>query len=522
MADKPAVPRHKQVVAHARRAARATAKAPLSFAARLLEPLRMMRWRYLPLLMIYFATGASALSGIAETFFVKDRLTLSAEMLVAIMVWVQVPWSLKPMFGQLVDSVPIFGSRRRVYVFFGAALIAAGYVLLAGIAGGWLTIASPETLYIVASLITVIGLVLQDTVADAMSTEVVRRSTNHGKRNQSEVNAELGQVQVLGRIAFSSGAFAVAGLGGWLAQILSYEDMFLLALIVPAISISGSLFVRLDVATPKPLDRRIFFGGLSFIALTIAVVASGMPYAQEAIFVLSLGIILTLIRITLADLDDDTRRNVVFAAFLIFVFRAMPSYGPGAQWWQIDVLGFDPAFFGTLGQWSAAIAIIGTWLFSHAVNHRPIPVVLLWLTLAGPLLSLPTIGMYYGLHEWTQAHFGFGARTIAIVDASISSPFIQLAAIPMLTLIAVHAPPGRRATWFALMASLMNLALQGSGIATKYLNKAFVVERGEYEHLGMLMIVVTAIGLVLPLATIAIVASKIKLGAAVSPRAKGE
>lgn len=519
----PAAPQsHKPKHSRTRRAARATARLPVSFASQLSQPLRMMRWRYLPLLMVYFASGASALSGIAETFFVKDHLNLSAEMLVAVLVWVQVPWSIKPVFGQLVDSIKIFGSRRRVYVFIGAGLIAASYVMLAGIAGGWLTIAAPETLYIAASLITVIGLVLQDTVADAMSTEVVRRSNHHGRRPQSEINAELGEVQVLGRIAFSSGAFAVAGLGGWLAQILSYEQMFLLALVVPAISISGSLFARLEVGAPKPLDRRIFFGGLGFVAITVAVVALGVPYAQEAMFVLSLAIILTLIRITLADLDAETRRNVVYAAFLIFVFRAMPAYGPGAQWWQIDVLGFDPAFFGTLGQWSAAIAIISTWMFSHAVNHRPIPVVLFWLTLIGPMLSFPTIGMYYGLHEWTQEQFGFGARAIAIIDASITSPFIQLSAIPMLTLIAVHAPPGRRATWFALMASLMNLALQASGIATKYLNKAFVVDRGMYDNLGMLMVVVTAVGLLLPLVTIGIVASRIKLGAAVSPHAKAQ
>jgi hypothetical protein len=392
--------------------------------------------------------------------------------------------------------------------------------MLAGLSGGWLTIASPEALYIAASLMTVIGLVLQDTVADTMSTEVVHRSAHGKRRSESEVNRELGEVQVLGRIAFSSGAFVVAGLGGWLAQILTYEQMFLLALIVPAISISGSLFVRLQVGEARPLDRRIFFGGLGYVALIVTVVASGMPFAQEAIFVVSLGIILTLLRITIADLSAETRRSIVYAAFLIFVFRAMPAYGPGAQWWQIDVLGFDPAFFGTLGQWSAAIAIAGTWLFSHAVNHRPIPVVLLWLTLMGPMLSFPTIGMYYGLHEWTEEHFGIGPRTIAIIDASIYSPFIQLSAIPMLTLIAVHAPPGRRATWFALMASLMNLALQGSGIATKYLNAAFVVERGSYGNLGTLMIVVTAIGLVLPLATIAIVASRIRLGAAVNARVR--
>jgi hypothetical protein len=508
----------KKTPSRSRRAVRAAARAPVSFTKALAEPLKMMRWRYLPLLMIYFASGASALSGIAETFFVKDRLNLSAETLVAILVWVQVPWSIKPVFGQLVDGVAIFGSRRRSYVFIGAGLIAASYVMLAGIAGGWFTLAAPEALYVGASLLTVIGLVLQDTVADAMSTEVVRRSAGGKKRSEADINAELGAVQVLGRIAFSSGAFAVAGMGGWLAQILTYEQMFLVALIVPAISISGSLFARLEVGEPKKIDRRIFLGGLAFVAMTVSVVASGMPYAQEAIFLLSLGIILALIRLTIADIDAETKRGIVYAAFLIFVFRAVPTFGPGAQWWQIDVLGFDAAFFGTLGQWSAAIAILGTWLFSHTVNHRPIPIVLIWLSIIGPALSLPTIGMFYGLHDWTAEHLGFGARTIAIVDASIASPFLQLSAIPMLTLIAVHAPPGRRATWFALMASLMNLALQASGIFTKYLNRGFVVERSDYDNLGMLMIIVTVIALIVPLVTIGIVATRIKLGAAAGAR----
>jgi MFS family permease len=478
-----------------------------------------MRWRYLPLLMVNFASGASLLSGVAETFFVKDRLNLSAEALVMILVWTQVPWSIKPVFGQLVDSVPIFGSRRRSYIFIGAGLIAASYVTLAGLAGGWITLASPEALYIGASLTTMIGLVLQDTVADAMSTEVVPRTSKGERRAESEINAELGIVQVLGRIAFTSGAFAVAGLAGWLAQILSYEQMFWLALVVPAISISGSILVRLEVGQRKPIDRRILGGGLAFVVATMAIVATGFSFAQEAVFVISMAVILTLVRMTIADLPPEERRSIVYAALLIFVFRAMPSFGPGAQWWQIDVLGFDPAFFGTLGQWAAAISIIGTWLFSHAVNHRPIPAVLLVLTIVGPLLSFPTIGMYYGLHEWTESTFGFGARTIAIVDASIASPFIQLSAIPMLTLIAVHAPPGRRATWFALMTSLMNLALQASGLMTKYLNGIFVVERGDYGNLGPLMIAATAISLVVPLATIALVMSRIKLGAAAGARA---
>ena len=84
--------------------------------------------------------------------------------------------------------------------------------------------------------------------------------------------------------------------------------------------------------------------------------------------------------------------------------------------------------------------------------------------------------------------FGFGARSIALVDTAAASPFAQLSMIPLLTLIAFYAPAGHRATWFALMASLMNMALVAGQLQTKYLNHVFVVERGAYGELGLLVV----------------------------------
>ena len=42
-----------------------------------LTPIRAMRLRYLPLLMIYYAYGALGLVAIAEAFWIKEALTLS-------------------------------------------------------------------------------------------------------------------------------------------------------------------------------------------------------------------------------------------------------------------------------------------------------------------------------------------------------------------------------------------------------------------------------------------------------------
>jgi hypothetical protein len=135
------------------------------------------------------------------------------------------------------------------------------------------------------------------------------------------------------------------------------------------------------------------------------------------------------------------------------------------------------------------------------------------LTVIGTILSLPNIGMYYGLHEWTAAHTNgvVDARFIALIDTALESPLGQIAMIPMLAWIANSAPEKLKATFFAVMASFTNLALSASQLGTKYLNGIFSVTRevkdpvtgqvitpADYSELGALMITVMVIGIALP------------------------
>jgi MFS family permease len=471
--------------------------------SRLLRPLRGLRIAYVPLLLVYFAYGALGLIDVSRDMWIKERLTLNPAELASIGVWLSLPWTIKVVFGQLVDSVPIFGSQRRSYVLIGAGFTAAGMVTLAGAAGGALTVMRADELYLLGAMLIVIGTVIQDVVADAMSTEVVSRVGADGKpRSEDDIRAELGMVQVLGRLALGIGILAVAGLSGWLAQYLSRESVFLLGLVIPLISIVGVLLIRVETSERRPLDWRILGGGVAFGGFILLVALGGLPLAQEVIFVISMIVICTMLFFVTRELDVATKRAILFASIVIFAFRATPSVGDGYFWWTLDVLGFDETFYGTLRQTAAIIAIAAMWIFSKQLTEWSVTKVLFWLTVAGAILSLPNIGLYFGLHHWTEEMFGFGARSIAIIDAATASPFAQLSMVPLLTLVAYYAPAGHRATWFALMASLMNLALIAGQLQTKYLNQVFTVQRGDYSELGVLMIVVVSLGLAIPLLAI--------------------
>lgn len=469
----------------------------------LMRPILGLRRTYLPLLMVYFAYGALGLIDVSRDMWIKERLTLTPAELAGIGVWLSLPWTVKMVFGELVDGLPIFGSQRRSYILIGAALTACGLLTLAGAAGGWIAFAALDRLYVLGAMLMVIGTVIQDVVADAMSTEVVSRVDSAGNaRAESEIRAELGMVQVLGRLALGIGILSVAGLSGWLAELLHRQTVFLVGLVIPFISAMGVLLIRSESGERRPLDWRILGGGIGFGLIVLAVALGGLPFAQELVFVLSMLVICTMLFLVTRELDATTRRAILFASIIIFAFRATPAVGDGYFWWTLDVLKFDESFYGTLRQTSAIIGIVAMWAFSKQLTEYSVTKVLFWLAVVGTILSLPNIGLFFGLHHWTEQTFGFGARTIAVVDAAASSPFAQLSMIPLLTLVAFYAPAGQRATWFALMASLMNLALVAGQLQTKYLNQVFVVQRGEYAELGPLLIIAAVLGLMLPVAAI--------------------
>jgi hypothetical protein len=471
----------------------------------LLRPVQAMRWSYVPLLMVYFAYGALGIIDVSRDMWIKESLTLSPAELAGVAVWLALPWTVKMVFGELVDSVPLFGSQRRVYILIGAACTASGLIVLAGAAGQWIALLARNELYVLGALLIVFGTVIQDVVADAMSTEVVPRIDQNGKpRPEAEIRADLGMVQVLGRLSLSVGILAVAGLSGWLAQVLGRETVFLLGLVMPAISVTGIMMVQAETSERRPIDWRILGGGLVFGAAVLAIGLGGVPFGQEIIFLLSMTVVCVMLAYVTQELDQRTRRAILFAAIIIFAFRATPTVGDGYFWWTLDVLKFDEAFYGTLRQTAAIIGLVALWLLAKPLTEYSVATSLLWIAVAGTILSLPNVGLFYGLADWTQQHFGFGARTIAFVDAATTSPFAQLSMVPLLTLTAFYAPAGQRATWFALMASLMNLALVAGQLQTKYLNQMFPVGRGDYGELGVLLIVVTAFGFILPVAAIAL------------------
>jgi hypothetical protein len=437
-----------------------------------------VRPAYVPVLVTYFAYGASAIAGVALLYFQKETLALTPAEVARVAFWANLPWSMKMVVGVASDRHPIAGGRRTPYLLLGALLSVGGYAALA-------TAVASKAGYLAATVLVAVGFMIQDVVADALSVEVAR------------TDEETAQVQTLGRMALLAGTISVGYLSGVLAALLGPRGVFAIAVGLPILVAAAALLVRPGREARPPAEGGPLGGanallvmavGGGYAALGVLLEVLGARYAQETILVVSallLGFLLVRVGIS---------RAVVVAAGVIFLFRATPSVGQGYTYWAIDGLGFDQQFLGLLAQVSSVLSLVGLVAFRRPITQRPVSVTLFWVILAGTVLYLPNIGLFYGVHH----RLGLSARAFAFIDTTISAPLGQLTMVPMLVLIARTAPRGAEATMFAIMASLMNLALAASELFTRHLNELFAVTQQDYSRLGQLMITVGAIGL-LPL-----------------------
>lgn len=451
---------------------------------------KYIKLKYLPLLSVYFAVGLAGLSAVTSTIFFKDIVSLSADKLIEISVYVSLPWSIKMVFGSLIDSVPLFGNNRKSYIIIGQLLVLLGML-------GMVDHASTQYLFhylgqylglLVTGLTTTIGVVVSDIVADVMAIELVEEGPDKDK--------ELGMVQVLIRLALGLGGVVAALLTGFLAAHLPPYQVYMIALMCPLVALTATLLVKpTSTAALAPLNRPLLLGGLGY---GVFAVLAGTFLSQDAVFLGSFLIIIWLMHGLLKEFDPAEVKGFTLAMVAIFLFRTVPGVGPAGGWWYMNSLHFTPEFMGTLRIIASVSGLLVLFGLARSITNQSILRVMGILTLFTTVLSLPDLLVYYHLT------FGLSPHSVVLVDTAMIAPLAELSMIPLGVLIAKHAPAHQRAAYISLTASLMNISLVAGDTITKHLNKLFVVTRTDFSQMGQLMLASLVISTILSLIGLAV------------------
>ncbi len=361
---------------------------------------------------VYFIAGATSLAGVATTFYYKDDLQLSIQQVQFLGSIAIIPWSIKPFYGLFSDVRPVFGLRRKPYLFLAGLFGAAGYFSMATwVSGFWGAAFS--------SIVSAMGFALADVIVDGIVAE------------KSKTQKEAGRLQSICRGALLLGGVIVAYSSGVLVEVIGPRNVFL---------ITGSL----------PLFTTLF----SLIVLEGPLPESGFS-----------------MRKAWKQFRAAVSPAVLWSAAFLFLWRATPTTGGAFNYYLIDELGFSPEFFGRLAFFSYVTGIIGVVAFRKFLLKVPLKTLFFWLMIASVILSVPSIGLIY---KWYEI-IGVSPQFFAMADTLISGMLFELGFLPLLVLVARVCPKGIEATMFAVLASLMNIGLSVSDMGGAALTAAFGV-----------------------------------------------
>lgn len=300
-------------------------------------------------LLVYVAEGIGQVGGLISqplTFFLKSSMGWGADKVTEFMALLTLPWVVKPIYGLISDFIPVFGYRRKSWLFIANAMATGAFL--------WMTGMTDSTSILWALMLTAIGMAASSTLCGAVMVENGKNSGLAGKF--------VGQQWLW----FSIAGIATSLAGGWLCQYLSPESAFHTAALISAIAPIGVM------------------AGCFFL---IAEEKQSANVAQ--------------LKASTAGLWNALRSKTLWivGGFLAF-WHFSPGFGTPLYYHMTEELKFSQEFIGILGAIGSVGSVVGALAFMKYLTDRFTLKQLLYISVVCGTLSQ---GAYVMLHGHTSA-----------------------------------------------------------------------------------------------------------------------
>lgn len=389
--------------------------------------------------IVYFVQGVLGLARLAVSFFLKDDLHLDPAETAIISGVSSLPWLIKPLYGFISDSIPLFGYRRRSYLILSGLLGALSWSLMASFV---------DSKYSAAFCILLgsLSVAFSDVVVDSMVVE----------RARGESQSTSGSLQSL---CWGSSAF-----GGIVSAYFS-----------------GSLVDTYGV--------RFVFGVTSFLPLMTSAVA--VLVKEQAVFpsrghnaMISTSGFIESSKQKLLQLWTAVRQpEIFFPTLFIFLWQATPHSESAMFFFTTNKLGFTPEFLGRVKLVTSVASLIGVGVYNTFLKNVPLRKLFFVTTIIGSVMGMTQVVLVTGLNR----QFGISDEWFSVGDSLIITVLSQASFMPVLVLAARLCPSGMEATLFATLMSISNGGSVTGGLLGAGLTQLLGVTKDNFSNLALLI-----------------------------------
>ncbi|KAK8684748.1 hypothetical protein V6N13_040764 [Hibiscus sabdariffa] len=266
--------------------------------------------------MVYFVQGVLGLAKLAVSFYLKDDLHLDPAETAVITGFSALPWLVKPLYGFISDSIPLFGYRRRSYLVLSGLLGALSWSLMATFV---------DTKYGAAFciLLSSLSVAFSDVVVDSMVVE----------RARGESQSVSGSLQSLCWGSSAFGGIVSSYFSGSLVDAYGVRFVFGVTALLPLITSAVAVLVKEQRVLGPARVSNVLLGNTSFL-----------ESSKESII----------------QLWNAFRQPHVFLpTVFIFLWQATPHSDSAMFFFTTNKLGFTPEFLGRVKLVTSVASLFG-------------------------------------------------------------------------------------------------------------------------------------------------------------------
>mmetsp|Transcript_6600 Transcript_6600/g.22736 ORF Transcript_6600/g.22736 Transcript_6600/m.22736 type:complete len:588 (-) Transcript_6600:3150-4913(-) len=435
------------------------------------------------IMLVYFVQGIIGLSRLAINFYLKDDLGLTPSEVTYITSASSIPWLIKPLYGFLSDSVPIFGYRRRSYLFLCGirtpplpprsrlpappSRIVDGYVLVAcpwskcggGEADSWLvvgsvawgtlaTVVDTPTEALVATIVSSLAIAVSDVVVDSVVVE----------RARGEPPSYSGSLQSLcwGTAAF--GGILSAYFSGSLVEEYGAKTVFAVTALLPLLTIAAAPLVK-ETRMVRPKNSSTLEG----------LKGVGRDFKDQSVRLWG----------------AVKQPGILLPTIFVFLWQATPNPSSAMFFFQTNKLGFNPEFLGKVALVSSVAQLAGVGVYNTFMKELPLRKMFLASATLGTALGLSQLVLVTGYNQ----QLGISNEWFVLGDSVVLTVLGQVSFMPVLVLAAKICPEGVEATLFAALMSILNAGGVSSGILGGLLTDYLGVTADNFDNLFWLVLI---------------------------------
>jgi Na+/melibiose symporter-like transporter len=346
--------------------------------------------------------------------------------------------------GLLTDLKPIFGLRRKYYIFLNGILIILGWIFL---------IILKPNLFISSLCLFIIsfGKSFSSVLGEAIVVELslLKKKINY---NEENIKNEILKKTEYDAKDFISMFFLIRTFGylissylqGKIIEIFSLKTIFLItSLIGFLIIISGFLLIEKKIEI-KENEYKIINDLIIFIQ----------------------------------------KKNIYIPLLFMIIFGCSPSYSQPLFYFITNKLKFTPSDLGIISMFSTLFSLIGIFIYKKYLKNIKIKKMLLIGTIILIFLSFTT----YILVKRINLIFKINDFIFLLFGNCIISLIGDLVAMPILSLSAILCPKNLEGTVYSLFMSANNFGYSLGNLFGSFLTEFFMVTHNHFDNLGKLVI----------------------------------